>query len=214
MPLHTSIAARASSAWLQRTLGAALLSLGLAAAPAHALSISVVPSTTSAESGAAVSMSIVVDGLDAANEIVGAFDLDLVYDATLFDFGAATFGSAFGDPSLRFEDAIASPGRIDLFLLTFLFDDELAALQGDSVTLATLGFVARAPGSGTFALDPQAAPGIAVNGYDAALLAFDAVNAATVRVTPPVNVPEPSSALLAALGLFGVLGARAARRRG
>lgn len=196
---------------LSRIAAAAVL-LGCAAAvPAHALSISVVPSASVVESGGTVDLAVVVDGLDAADEIVGSYDLDLVFDPAAFAFTSIVYGSAFGPADLVFAGETVSAGRVDFSLLSLLDDGELGALQGNSVTLATLAFRAVAPGSGTFSLDPLSFPGIAVNGVGAALLEFATITGATVRVNARVEVPEPATAPLALLALAAVAAMRTRR---
>lgn len=191
-----------------RSLAAALLACA-AAVPAHAASIAIVPSVTAVDTGGTFSLDIVIG--DLGDQIVSGFDLDLLYDATLFSATAVDFGTGLGpDASLQFPSVVFGAGRIDFANLALYSDDELAALQGTSVRLARLSFGAIGAGAGLFSFDATTAPGILATGRDALALEFASVGTATVQVSRPTAVPEPETAGLA---LCALLAAAAVRRR-
>lgn len=191
-----------------RSVAAAVLAC-VVAVPAHAVSIAIVPSVASVDTGGTFSLDIVIG--DLGDQVVSGFDLDLVYDATLFNATGVDFGTGLGpDASLQFPSFALGAGRIDFSNLALYSDAELAALQGTSVRLARLNFGAIGAGSGLFSLDAKTAPGILAIGRDALPLEFASVGTATVQATRPSAVPEPGTAGLA---LCALLAAAAVRRR-
>jgi ABC-type thiamin/hydroxymethylpyrimidine transport system permease subunit len=195
-----------------RNIGILVVALlgGLAAAPhpAAAIRIGFVPVAQTVGLGANVAVDVVVSGLEAGggDEIVAAFDLDVSYDPLVVAATGVSFGSALGALGLEVLtgfDLATLPGVVDLAALSLLADADLAALQGDSITLATLQFSAVALGTSALVLLPAAPFGIDVKGAANAILTFETVETGAIHV-----VPEPSTLLLLAAGLLGL-----ARRR-
>jgi len=182
----------------------------LAAAPraADALEIGFVPATQTVGVGANVSVDVVVSGLEAGiSEIVAAYDLDVTYDPLVLAATGVSFGSGLGAAGEVLTDFdLATSGIVDLAALSLLADADLAALQGDAVTLATLHFSALALGTSALVLSPSAPFGIDVKGTANAILSFDVVAGGAFEV-----VPEPSTVVLLAAGLLA-LASRARRR--
>jgi hypothetical protein len=119
-----------------------------------------------------------------------------------------------GDESLFevFNDFILSPERIDFAADSLLSDEELSALQPDSIVLATLSFTALAPGVSPLDFDPSNPPGILIVSHLA-----EAIDPSLITVLPGeivvlerVQTPEPSTLWL---GLAGLLAVRKLRRR-
>jgi hypothetical protein len=127
-----------------------------------------------------------------AGAAVGAFDVDVSFDATRFTFVGVTFGGALGDVGLgeQLTDVVSGAGSVSLASVSLLDPLALAALQGDPVALASLTFQAIAAGAGAFMIEAAQ-----LSDEFAAELAIGSVVTATVDV-----VPEPGIALLLALG--------------
>ncbi len=175
------------------------LVLVFAGLPAGAVTIGFAPATQNVPSGGLFTVDVVVSGL--AGEVVSAYDLDLVYDASILSATTVSFGPLLGDvgASEVFNDFdLTSAGVADFAQLSLLSDGGLQGLQPDGFVLATIGF--QAVGLGTSPLE----------------LVFDSINKVTglggqvLPVTAPlgsVTVPEPGAAPLCLLGA-AVLSAR------
>jgi len=182
------------------------------AAPARAVTISFDPSSSIVDVGDLVDVDVVISGLDAFEEIVSAYDLDVTYNSSIVNATGVTFGPFLGDETLGevFNISVLGPGRIDFAALSFLTDQELSALQPDSFVLATLSFVALTPGTTPLIFDPDTIPGILIVSFGA--LPIDPVTAlpGEITVRGPIQTPEPSTLWL---GLAGLLAVRKLRRR-
>jgi hypothetical protein len=187
---------------MRKQIGASVLVAGLIAAlggePAHAVGISLVlPGGTEVEVGAPVSVGVVVSGLgDGVAPSVGAFDLDLSFDTGLLTYDDVAFGPGLGEPvtealvSIEVVGGIANGQAVSL-----LSPSALDALQGESLTLGSIFFMAASPGSGQLEL-------VSVQLSDAfgAPLSIDSLTGSPITV-----IPEPATALLAGLGLLGLV---------
>jgi hypothetical protein len=126
---------------------------------------------------------------DLGDEIIAAWDFDIVFDSAL------TVDDAFSDGQLgdvnvdTIFDWFDSPGLVDIFEVSFLSDADLAALQsGDSLLLATIRFEQDLEGQEfAFVWDD-----------------FNDVKCANNRVCFPPQVVEPGSLAILGLGLFGL----------
>ena len=171
----------------------------------HAISLDFVPANQTVVVGTPVTVDVVISGLNAANEIVSAFDLDVTYDSSILSATNVTFGLDLGDPS-NFEAltafTLSSPGVVDFAELSLLSDTDLAILQGDSVTLATLGFDSLDVGTSplNFVLDQFND----VKGRNNEILPLT-VGSGNVTVAP---IPEPSTMFLLGSGFAGLVGMR------
>ena len=177
----------------------------------HAILLDFVPANQTVVVGNPLTVDVVISGLDAANEIVSAFDLDVTYDSSILSATNVTFGLDLGDPSI-FEAltdfTLLSPGVVDFAELSLLSDTDLASLQGDSVTLATLAFDAVEIGQST--LNFGGAPPINdVKGRNNEILPLT-VGTGNVAVAP---IPEPSTMFLFGSGLAGLVGMRLLQAR-
>jgi hypothetical protein len=159
---------------------------------ASALNIDLVPGFQIVDPGDTFTLDIVVSGLEAVtpNEIVSAYDLDVTYNSSAFTATNVTFGSLLGSSLQNF--SLATLGVVDLAEVSLESDADLAVLQGDSVTLATLAFMASGSGGGNFNFVFNATNDI--KGNSAAVLDLTAGTAA-VAVTP-----EPGTLVLLASG--------------
>jgi len=175
----------------------------MAAVPASAISIELVPLQSTWQLGQSLTVDVVVSGLSSGGEIVSSYDLDLAYMSTLLNATGIVFGTALGGPADSVSGFNLLSGVVDLFENSFLSDAALAAMQGDAVTLATLSF--DAIGLGTtplqflrdFPLDGSLV--IQLTGRDATVLPLLAPDAA---ITVVGRVSEPSTVFLGLLALL------------
>ena len=193
-------------------------------APSSAVTIGFSPSSQTVNVNDVFNVDIVISDLfasDGSREIVSAFDLDVLYDPSLLNATAVTFGTSLGDPDpFLFEalfDSVLSLGRVDLAELSFLCAEEdltdpfcsfgpfLVGLQPNvSFTLATLSFEALAEGTSLLRFDALTLPGVDVKGLDP-FTPFDlSSTTGEGEVIIVASVPEPGILLLMLLGIFGL----------
>lgn len=168
------------------------------ALPARAVTIALDPAETVASIGDAFVLDVVVSQL--AGEVVSAYDLDLVYDASVLSASPVSFSDALGGASQAFLDAsVATPGVVDLAGLSLLSDAELLARQGgDRLTLASLGFTRIGAGDTVISFSFDATND--VKGADARVLALTALPGSVSDAAP---IPEPDAMLLFSAGFLG-----------
>jgi hypothetical protein len=170
----------------------------LPAAPlAHAVSLSLVPSSPVISVGQSVLVDVVISDLTASGlPALRSFDFDIAFHDGLLDFDPpVSFGLLLGDPGLL--EALTSessgPGVVDLAEVSLLSTGTLDSLQTtESFVLATLSFTGVAEGSAMFSF-AQALLGDENGG---ALDPGGDIPGVSIDV-----VPEPGSAALLLLGL-------------
>lgn len=191
--------------------------LAVAALPAQALTVSLNPSATSVAVGGSVSVDVVISGLTAAGEIVSAYDIDILFNASVLTAtGASNDGTPWNaptdDPGFLYD--ISTPGQVFISLLSFLDDATLDGIQNsDSITLATLTFEGAANGSTNvfFGANPDFQRNVI--GRDFATLDAGFGSTCIAVGTGSCNrVPEPATLALVALALTGMLPAALRRR--
>ena len=170
-----------------------------------AITINYEPSTATANVGDSIDIDVVISGLADANEIVSTYDLFVGYDDSVLAASSVTFGPYLDDfffPSIQFED-YSNPGLLEFGEISFLLDDELAAIQPDSFVLATLSFDAIASGFSDLIFEPHPFfTRIDVKGRDAQILTLMAGVGSITVMEPPVGVPEPESLILLLIGFL------------
>jgi hypothetical protein len=188
-----------------RALALLLLPL-LLAARGEAASIGLSPSPVATSVGGSFTLDLVVAGLgDGAAPSLGAYDLDVLFDASLLSLDSVSFGALLGGPADSLRDAgELVAGTWDVSELSFLSPSELDALQPGSFVLATLGFSALADGVTSVTLGNA----LAGDGFGRPLELQ--LGAARVEIGGGAVVPEPGAALLFGLGALAV--ARTRRR--
>lgn len=184
---------------IKTALSACLLAAGILSAPAMATTISFSPSAASVGIGGNVAVDVRVSGLGAGTDI-GAFDLNVLFDASLLNLTGYALGASLGDTSL-FEALDISlgntaAGKFNLSEISLLSD---LSAQQDAFTLATLYFSGAAVGSSALSL------GDVVLGD-----AFGNALQADLQGASVTSVPEPHNL---ALFLAGLALAGAVRRQ-
>ena len=178
-------------------VGAALLALA-GSEPARAAGVSLVlPGGTEVTVGSPVSVDVVVSGLgDGVPPSLGAFDGDIAFDTGLLGYDDVAFGWGLGEPVIEALVSVDVVGGVVMGeAISLLSPTALDALQGDSLTLATIFFTAEAIGSGQ--LDITSAQ---LSDAFGAPLTIDSMVGSPITVV----VPEPGTALLTGLGLLGL----------
>jgi PEP-CTERM motif len=203
---------------LPSTLALAVASLLPVAAQAAAV-LSLTPASQATAVGGTVSVAVVISGLSSVSQIVSAFDLNVLYNATLLgQNGVASFSAeaSMGGPTNAVFDTLGTAsGDAAGNAFTFSSDADLVALQGDSFTLFTMNFTGLSAGAAF--LDFGAGPlfNRLVVGKNGGKLDLTYVGAcvAVGGATCATTVPEPTSYGLVALALFAAgVASRKARR--
>lgn len=182
----------------------AIATFGVAA---HAATLSAVPSASAVEVGDIFSVAIDIgDLIDAGAPSLGAFDLDIQFDAGVLSYTGFTWGDAvLGDQldlaqlgSLNgYDDSNAALGSLNFYEVSLDDSSELDAMQAGSFGLLTLTFSALATGTSPLALNINALSDAAGNELSAQINN----GAVTVNAVPlPATLPLFVSALLLAAG--------------
>src|SRR5690242_10377195 len=116
--------------------------------PALALQLELLPLPVATNANSSFDLVLQISGLAADQQVVSSFDVLLTFDPAVVHATGVTFGTNLGGPlnSLTASDH-ATAGQLQASEVTFLSDAELLALQPDTLTLATLRFVAFAAGT-------------------------------------------------------------------
>jgi hypothetical protein len=185
----------------------ALAALLVVSSPSYAILIHFVPSSTTVDPGDLFDIDVRVSGL--GTEIVSAYDLDVSYDPTIVSATGVAFGSFLTAPSPdeSLTSFLLTPGNVNFAEVSFLSDDDLAAQQPASFILATISFVAVAPGTTALTFEPSPFfEVIDLKGRNNQILDVESQpGEVTVRQTQAA--PEPGTLLLG-LGFLGLLAVR------
>lgn len=206
-----------------RTVYAALATLALAgsfASDAQAIAIGFNPVNGLVTLGGSFTIDVVVSGLPEAQsgaEVVSAFDLDVLYDASVLTATDFQFSDALGSVGV---DALTStwlePGRIDFASLSFLDTASLLSLQNvEQLVLGRLLFDAIGIGNAVLTFDTATSPGVLLVGIDPFdSLPLSDIGSAQIGVLEPVSVPEPTTLWLMLSGVALMVCSRRRRQLG
>jgi hypothetical protein len=201
----------------------ALAAAGLSSAQAAPM-LSILPAQSNVAVNGFITVDIVISGLTGINEIVSGFDLNVSFNMGMLQatFIELTPGIvALGGVNTLFGfDADDSDAKVGGDVTSFLDDDDLDALQGDSFTLMRLTFKGQAQGVSflNFGTDPdleRLVTGRLLQSGIAGVLDLEYRGAcvAVGDVNCPGQVPEPATYGLAGLALLGCGIATTRRRR-
>ncbi|MEM7255523.1 MAG: cohesin domain-containing protein [Pseudomonadota bacterium] len=164
------------------------LILFVVSAPARATLVDFVgASTFDVVAGGSLSVDVRVTNL--GDQIVSAYDLDVLYDSSFLSPMGVSFGTDLGAPFSFTSFSLSVDGIVDLAELSLLSDAELEAIQGSSVFLASINFSAVSTGQTNLAFDFTGA---------------NDVKGRNNEVIFPAPVPAPGTSVLILLGLFAM----------
>ena len=181
--------------------GALLAGSLLATASASALTVEVLPAVSNVALGGTLQVDVRVSDLtDLAAPSLGAYDLNVLFDAAALQYSHFTWGNqldleGFGSLTLS-DDSSANNGLLNLAEISY---DSIATLndqQLGSFTLFSLFFTSAALGNTQVDLDV-----LALSDAEGFNLTADAVNGGDVTVVPvPAALPLLASGLLLLMG--------------
>lgn len=184
--------------------GIGVAAMGIASLRADAATLALSPASAGPIGGTIV-LDVVVGGLGGTpTTTVGGYDLRLTYDPSLVAFVGFTYQPALG--AYPTEVNVASSGGagvIDFAAVSYLDAVTLAGSQGSGFVLGQVTLQAVGLGTAVLAF----ARTELADGFGLALLPITSATGATLEV-----VPEPSAALLVAVGLASLARRRRARR--
>jgi len=194
-------------------LAASLLVLAIAAGGADAASLQVQPASNSTVVGDTLAVQFTVaDLLDGSAPSLGAYDLNVNFDAGVLSYSSISWGTQldlFGLGSIRgLDTSTVASGHLNAFEVSLDDTSDLDNLQAGNFTLFTLNFNAVGTGSSFLTLAINDLSDSAGNSFAPGT---DVANASVaVNAVPvPAALPLFASALLA---LSGRLLRRRARR--
>jgi hypothetical protein len=188
----------------------------LVAAPASAAIVfSFAPSSTHIDVGENVTINATISGL--GDEILSAYDLNFIYTASVLNWQIIVIHGGHLGNDLGVEDNGFPQGNLGFDNSSLDLDDDLAAVQPNSLTLFSFVLKGMTDGTTNFTLgnDPDFERNFV--GRDALSLNVDVgsvcigVGTGDCGQGPPI--PEPASFGLAALGLLALGAAGRARRK-
>jgi hypothetical protein len=186
---------------------------------AWAISLIFSPVNQTIDFGAQAVVEVRVAGLGAnspPNPIVGEYDFNVLYDASILGFAGIAFGTHLGGPGDSIQDSISSPGVLNAAELSLLANTALAGLQ-DSVAefvLFTLTFNAIGEGVSALSFSGNIAPSNDFLGDEQG----NAIPSTSIQlgtgaiIVNPRPIPEPAPLALLVLGIVGMAGTRQCRR--
>jgi hypothetical protein len=159
---------------------------------ADAISIDFVPASQTGFANRPVAVDVVISGLGSgAPPSLGAFDLDVAFDASVLTPIGIEFGPLLGNPGLSeaLTGFLFSPGVVNVAEVSLLAPSVLDALQPTSFVLASVSFMARSEGTSQLIFVQHILSD-----------AFGRDLPATVGTGKVEVVPEPMSFVLVAIG--------------
>jgi hypothetical protein len=191
---------------MKKTALVALIAAGMSGA-AQAAIIEIVPSSSTVNLGGMFDLELQISGLgDGVAPSLGTFDIDILFDSSVLQANAVTFGDPmlgdqldlFGLGSLASSAPIA--GGLNVFQLSLDLASDLDDLQAAAFTLATLTF--QGIGVGASAVTPD----VIVLGDSVGAPLDSQSTGAAVTVVREQPMPEPSALAFLVLGLAGMWG--------
>lgn len=117
---------------------------------AWGLGLEIAPASQTVAVGQQATMDVMLTGLEAGTTI-GAYDVTVTFDPSVFSFTSLLIGSGLGDlTGDSIVLGILNPGSIEVLETSVLDATALAALQSDPLTLFSLTFLATAEGTSVF----------------------------------------------------------------
>lgn len=181
-----------AKAWL----GCALLAGSIGVANAIPV-VSVVPSASQVAEGATTRVDVIVSGLD--NEFIGAYDLNLTWDAPLLSLAGVTFDSFLDGPADSIFGSVDAPGSVNVFEVSLAGLTNQLGLS--EFRLFSLDFTGLESGYAAISI----AGGILSNDVAVEYLAWESRGANLV-------VPEPATLGLLLMGIAGAVAGRRTRK--
>jgi MYXO-CTERM domain-containing protein len=201
---------------MKKTLSILTLAAGTALALATvtpataAVTVTFVPSATNVAIGDVVVIKVNVSGLDA--EVVSAFDLNFLYNASVFDSSGSVYRTLpLGNQTPL--NTVLAPGDLGFDVVSLDDDATLAAAQPNSFELFEFSLTGKANGVSNFTLGSDPDFQRAFIGLSSSLLAVDVGSVCLSVGTGTCTVPEPGTYGLAGVALFGALLPGFLRRR-
>jgi Cohesin domain len=187
-------------------LTALALAAVMTATQAEAVSLHLTTPVGNVTVGSTVAVTIGIAGLSAgAAPGVGAFDLDIRFDAALLGFQSASFGTGLDVFGLgNVQTVTLGTGTVNLFEVALDTPADLIANQSSGFRLATLTFSALAAGTSALTINLNALSDAAGGTLPAAL--------SGTSITVAAAIPEPQAYLLMLSGLAVLAGASRGRR--
>jgi opacity protein-like surface antigen len=193
---------------------AAAAALSMAAPASAGIEVRMLPQTLNVNVGDTFQIDLQISGL--GDEILSAYDLNVLFNGGLAGYHDAVFSNALGPVSdpLFAPEATDNPGNTGLLGFSELLDDDLAAIQPDTVVFVSLSYTALSQGAAffTWGADPDFQRNVV--GRDALTLdaSFFGTCVAIGDASCDNRVPAPATFGLAGLALLGA-GLTSRRRR-
>jgi hypothetical protein len=176
--------------------------------------IQLLPGNQNVVPGSSASIDVVISGLGGS--VVGDFDLDISFDASVLTLDSFTLGAALGDASagdaLDFSLGVVGPGLLNAAEVSLLSTAALTLLQVEPFTLAQLRFHIGALASGATTLVEVAIVNALGDGA-AVAIPVNSLTGATLTGTGPGVVAEPAASLLVLTALYAIERRRLKSRR-
>lgn len=177
---------------------------------ASAITFEVSVSDTVVSPGGSLTADILVSGLgDFAGPSLGGYDLDLIFDDSLFSLNSVTFGNQLDLGFLgSFQQATPLASAVNLFEASFELEFDLDLSQAGAFTLASVVFDVDEVGTGEFGLSLNA---LSDSSGVADLIGPNDPPATIVNAEVQV-VPVPAAVWLFGSGIIGLIGLSRRRR--